>query len=136
MARNERKSRHKALLREVAALINQPVDSLAVRLTALARLKLDSLEAQLLAGDSSVTVADITTLQETFDKYVPKRTINVEIEIIRPSDVAPADSAAVSGLVECRRCHWTPADKDRVTRCYRCGCTLGQFMRDFDNAYR
>jgi hypothetical protein len=77
---------HKALLREVSKLIHQPVDSLAVRLTVLARLKLDALEAQLIAGDPTVTVADITTLQETFDPYVPKRGIAVELHVVETQD--------------------------------------------------
>jgi hypothetical protein len=87
MARNSRKSQHKALLKEVGALIQQSPDSLATRLTALARSKLDALEAQLLAGDPGVTIQDITTLQETFDKYVPKPTTHLVLSVVETADV-------------------------------------------------
>jgi hypothetical protein len=50
MTTNARKSRHKALLKEVAALIGQPADSLAVELVALAKLKLEGVKLQLLRG--------------------------------------------------------------------------------------
>jgi hypothetical protein len=125
MARNRRKSQHKALLQEIAALINQPVDSLAVRLVALARLKLDATEAELLAGNSSATIQDITTLQETFDKYVPKPRIQITVKYADATDAAPADHAAVSGLAECRRCRWRPANTDRWPECPRCGWRHG-----------
>jgi hypothetical protein len=125
MARNERKSRHKALLKEVSALINQPVDSLAVRLVALARLKMDGVEAQLLSGDPSITVADITTLQGIFSAHVPKPGLAIRVTYVDGADTAPPDSAAVDGLIECRRCHWRPFDRDRVERCYRCGWRHG-----------
>jgi hypothetical protein len=44
---------------------------------------------------------------------------------VRSRDTAPADGAAVSGLVQCRRCHWKPEGDDRVSRCYRCGWKHG-----------
>jgi hypothetical protein len=93
-------------------LIGQPADSLAVRLVALARLKMDALEVQLLAGDPTVSLADIATLQETFDKYVPKPKIEVKLTIVEPADKATADHAAVDGLVECRRCQMRVANDE------------------------
>jgi hypothetical protein len=132
MTSKPRKNAHKALLRDVSRLINQPVDSLATRFVALAKLKLDATEAQLLAGDPSVTVADLRALEEILSAHVPRPGLQITVKYAEPADAAPADHAAVDGLVECRRCHWRPADKDRVSRCYRCGWTHGA---DFDSPW-
>src|SRR5262249_29618448 len=49
----------------------------------------------------------------------------VEVKIVPSVDTAPPDAAAVSGLLECRRCHWKPDANDRVSKCYRCGWKHG-----------
>jgi hypothetical protein len=121
----DRKARHKALLRDVAKLINQPADSLAVRLVALARLRMDVVEAQLLSGDSSVTVADITALQEIFAAHVPKPKMQINVRFVEPADAAEAGSGAIDGVAVCRRCSWTPAGNDRWPECPACGWRCG-----------
>lgn len=89
MTTNDRKSRHRALLRDVARLISQPADSLAVRLVALARLKMDATEAALLSGDPTVTIGDITALEEVFAKYVPKAPLAVQVTYVHPTTKCP-----------------------------------------------
>jgi hypothetical protein len=125
MARNERKSRHKALLRDVAELLGQKPDSLAVRLVALTRLKLDSVEAQLLSGDSSVTVDDITKLREVFDAYIPRPGLALRVTFVEPADAAEAGYAAIDGVAACRRCTFTPTGADRWPECPKCGWRCG-----------
>jgi hypothetical protein len=104
-----------------------------VRLTALARLKLDSLEAQLLDGDPTVTVQDIITLQGAFDKYVPPPKMQITVKYADAADTAPLDSAAVDNLRACRRCGWVPFDRDRVAKCYGCSWRSGD---DFDSPWQ
>jgi hypothetical protein len=83
------------LLRDVGKLIGQPADSIAVRLVALARLKMDATEAQLLSGDPAVTVQDITALEEVFAKYVPKPGMNLKVSFV----------SGVVGMFKCQHCH-------------------------------
>jgi hypothetical protein len=125
MARNRHKTAHKALLRDVAELIGQPVDSLAVRFVALARLKLDATEAQLLSGDTSVSIQDVNALEETLARYIPKPSMQITVRYVEPADSAPADHAAISGLAACRRCSWAPAGTDRWPACPACGWRVG-----------
>jgi hypothetical protein len=125
MTSKPRKNAHKALLRDVSRLINQPVDSLATRFVALAKLKLDATEAQLLAGDPSVTVADLRALEEILSAHVPRPGLQVVVKFAEPADAAEADHAAVDNLRACRRCGWVPFDRDRVERCYACGWKAG-----------
>lgn len=125
MTKPDRKARHKALLREIAKLIDQPVDALATRLMALARLKLDTAEVQLLSGDPTVTMADIRELREVFDTYVPPPAMEIRVTYADGTDSAAPDRAAVSDCVECRRCHFVPTGTDRWPACPKCGWRHG-----------
>jgi hypothetical protein len=122
----DRKKRHQALLREVSKLIDQPVDSLAVRLVSLARLKMDVVEAQLLQGDPSVTVADITALKETFNAFIPPPAMEIRVRYQDAIDAAAPDHASISGLRACRRCTWTPSGVDQWPACPTCGWRAGE----------
>jgi hypothetical protein len=103
------------LLRDVGKLIGQPADSIAVRLVALARLKMDATEAQLLSGDPAVTVQDITALEEVFAKYVPKPGMNLKVSSSRVLSACSNASTAtwrialriIAGLSPRRRIHRT-----------------------------
>jgi hypothetical protein len=125
MTSKPRKNAHKALLRDVSRLINQPVDSLATRFVALAKLKLDATEAQLLAGDPSVTVADLRALEEILSAHVPRPGLQVVVKFAEPADAAEVDSGAIDGVASCRRCSWTPAGADRWPECPKCGWRSG-----------
>jgi hypothetical protein len=120
------KALHTQLLEDTAKLIGHPPDALVTRFVALARLKMQAIEVQLIAGNHhAATAAEIDVLRQQLEPYMPKAQSNVRVTFVGGKDIASDNDAAVDGLIECRRCHWKPFNRDRVTRCYRCGWAHG-----------
>jgi hypothetical protein len=117
---------HAQLLEETAKLIGQPIDAMVTRFVALARLRLDTMEMQLIAGNPhAATAAEIDTLRQQLDPYMPKPGLEIRVSYADATDAAPPDSPAVDGLSACRRCRWVPTGVDRWPACPRCGYRHG-----------
>jgi hypothetical protein len=115
------KALHAQLLEDTAKLIGHPVDALVTRFVALARLKMQTIEMQLIAGNPhAATAQEIDMLRQQLDPYMPKAQMNLRVSFVGAKDEAPAGGPSVGGLIACRRCGWTPPGKDVVEKCYAC----------------
>jgi hypothetical protein len=120
------KALHAQLLEDTAKLIGHPADALVTRFVALARLKMETIEMQLIAGDPhAATAQEIDTLRQQLDPYMPKSKMEVKVSFASPRDEAKPGTASVCGLESCRRCGWRPPNNDAVSICYRCSWTDG-----------
>jgi hypothetical protein len=118
--------RFKQICAEVAE--HQGIDSDSELCQHIATLRLVR-EQQTMAAIAGrhVNPEHLLRLDEAMRQYLPppKKPMAITVKFVGGQDEAPSDTAAVDGLVACRRCRWVPFDKDRVTRCYRCGWTHG-----------
>jgi hypothetical protein len=113
-------------LEDTAKLIGHPADALVTRFVALARLKMETIEMQLIAGDPhAATAQEIDTLRQQLDPYMPKSSMEIKVSFAPPRDEAKPGTASVCGLESCRRCGWRPPNNDAVSICYRCSWTIG-----------
>jgi hypothetical protein len=83
------KALHTQLLEDTAKLIGHPVDALVTRFVALARLKMETIEMQLIAGNPhAATAQEIDTLRQQLDPYMPKSRLELKVSFISPCDEA------------------------------------------------
>jgi hypothetical protein len=117
----EREKLYQELLKRAALMLNQDTDAEVTKHVATFLLLRENLQVRALAGER-VDPDDLFKCDEVLKQYLPQgKPLVVQWQLVGATDEAKPDEAAVSGFVECRRCHWKPFDKDRVERCYRCG---------------
>jgi hypothetical protein len=120
------KTLHTQLLEDTARMINQPVDALVTRFVSLARLKMETIEMQLIAGDPhAATAQEIDTLRQQLDPYMPRPKLEIKVSYADPVDTAKPGAPSVCGLEKCRRCGWAPPSSDQTSICYQCSWVIG-----------
>jgi hypothetical protein len=120
------KALHTQLLEDTAKLIGHPADALVTRFVALARLKMETIEVQLIAGNPhAATATEIDILRQQLEPFMPRPGLEIRVKFADPIDAAKPGAASVCGLERCRRCGWQPPNNDAVSICYRCSWTDG-----------